>query len=255
MTKKQKKVFRHKIAIICTIFLLIYLVAGYSMASKQLTPKEILQGAEEHIRKTNPKLLEEISAEDHSRPFEHVGALTAKKDNMVRIESRPQINSKKDLMDYKTNRLDLIDKLSKGDKNKEVRAIINFKKLMTREEYLDFVKEHNDKMELIGIRFRSSDQFNGGRSVSNEQPLPSKESIEYEEKFMEDIGLKNHKYLTHILTLKANIKAKDLKKIQNDPRVFLVDVGPLDIKEIYEPGNRVDMLWRYIFPEIEKYGG
>ncbi len=68
------------------------------------------------------------------------------------------------------------------------------------------------------------------------------------------MGLTDYTFLTHIQTLKANIKAKDLKKIQNDPRVFLVDVGPIDIKEMYEPeNNKVQMQWRYIFPEIEKY--
>jgi len=252
MTKKQKKVFRHKIAIICIAFLLIYLIAGYTNAAQVLTDREMLKFFKEELKKTNPELLEQVSFDTHSRPAERISANTDKIHKRVQIRAYPEIKSRKDVMDYKNQRLSLLNKLSKENENTEVVAIINFKRLMTREEYLEFVKKYSKDIELASIRIRSTHQESGKISVSNDEPLPSKERTESEEKHKSNMGLKDYKFLTHIQTC---LKAKDLKKIQNDPRVFLVDVGPLDVKEMYEPGNRVDMQWRYIFPEIERYGG
>ncbi len=255
MTKKQKHSYNSKIAIACIIILLTYLVVGYTTASTPLTPKERQEVMKEHIKKTNPELLKKLDAVDYSTAVEQVGALIAKEHKMVRIKSHLEIKSKEDLMEYKNNRLALIDELSKEDKTRKVEAIINFNKLQTREEYLEFIKDHKN-IELIEIRYRSTPStISGVSSASNDQPLPSKESTEYQEKLIStNTNYKNYKHLTHIQTIRAKIKVKDLKKIQNDPRVFLVDVGPTNVKEIYDPNNEVQMLWRYIFPEIEKYG-
>lgn len=243
------------LAIIIILLMAIYLAVSYTSATGPLTRKDIFKMSEDNIRKTNPQLLDELSQEDHSRAFESVDALTLKKYNRVQIKSDPEITSPKDLNDYKNQRLELIDKLSKTKKeDTKIETIINFKKLLTRDEYLDFVKKYNDDIELINIHFRSTHNENGVTDVSNEYPLPSDETTEFEEKLMEDMGFKGYKFLTGIQTLTANIKSKDLKKIQNDPRIYLVDVGPVDIKEQYENGKTVDMMWRYIFPEMERYG-
>jgi len=252
MTKKQPS--RKKIALISIAFLAIYFVAGYTNAVQELTDKEMVKYIKEQLKKTNPELLEKMTFDIHNKAAEQISTNTDKKLKRVKIISRPEIKSKKDLTDYKNQRLTLINKLSKEDENTEVVAIINFKKLLTREEYLEFVKEYSKDIELSSIRIRSTHHESGKISISNKEPLPSKERTEYEENHKKDMGLKDYKFLTHIQTLKGKIKAKDLKKIQNDPRVFLVDVGPIDIKEMYEPkNNEVQMQWRYIFPEIEKY--
>lgn len=256
MLKKQRhQPTLRNMTIIVILLMATYLIVSYTSATDPLTRKDILKIAEDDIRKTNPKLLEEISAEDHSRPFESVDALSIKKYNHVQIRSKPEINSQNDLNDYKKQRLESIDTLSKSKKeDTKITAIINFNKLLTRDEYLDFVKKYNKDIELLEIRYKSTPQtYNGQREVSNDQPLPSKESTKQIEDILRESG-ENVTIATHIESLTANIKAKDLKKIQNDPRVYLVDVGPVDIKEQYENGNTIDMMWRYIFPEMERYG-
>lgn len=253
-TLKKQSILR-KLAVMAIIAMIIYLTVSYTSATNPLTHKDIFKMTEDNIRKTNPQLLEELSQEDHSRPSESIDALTIKKYNRVQIKSKPEISSTNDLDDYKNQRLAQIDTLSKSKKeDTKIEAIINFNKLITREDYLDFVKKYGRDIELMEIRARSTPpEFNSKLPVSNDQPLPSAESAKIIEDILKESG-KNITLETHIESLTANIKVKDLKRIQNDPRVYLVDVGPVDVKEQYEDGKTIDMTWRYIFPEIERYG-
>ncbi len=146
MTKKQSS--QKKIALIGIAFLAIYLIAGYTNAVQELTDKEMVKYIKEQLKKTNSEILERVSFDIHNKATEHISTNTDKKLKRVQIKSRPEIKSKKDLTDYKNQRLTLINKLSKEDENTEVTAIINFKKLLTREEYLEFVKKYSEDIEL-----------------------------------------------------------------------------------------------------------
>lgn len=171
--------------------------------------------------------------------------ITQFNNNNVFVRTRFNINTKDELIRYKKTRIGTLINLSQNLLPEiPVNAVITFKDKLTKEEYSSFVNKYKIKAEY----YMYTSYPEGTGVYSSEVPV---EAIVASEKEIKKNMGENFRLIDQISSVKTQIPAKDLVKIQNDPQIFLVDVGP---EEIYtENQNKViHIRMDYLYPVYSK---
>lgn len=200
------------------------------------------------IDRGEPLYKEEITKEEIRNKELETYKITQFKDNNIFIRTHFNITTKDELTRYKKTRIAALINLSQNlPPETSMSAVITFKDRLSTDEYSNFVDKH--KLKAVNYMYTSYPEGTG--VFSSEVPS---EAIIATEKEIKKTMDKNFKLIDRISSVKTQISAKDLMKIQNDPQVFLVDVGP---EEIYtENQNKViHISMDYLYPVYSKVGG
>ncbi len=167
--------------------------------------------------------------------------ITYFKENKVFVRVHPEISGENDLIKYVNQRQATLNYLSKKRGDSMIHATITFNEKYPVETYKSFMQQY--RLEELNYRFISYPEGTG--VLSSEIPDEMIQQME------EDIGRNYSKFrlVDRVVAVKTQIPAKDLLRVQNDPRVFLVDAGPV---EVYRdnPKKEIRVATDYIYPGI-----
>lgn len=197
------------------------------------------------IDKEGPFHKEEITKEEIRNKELETYKITQFKNNNVFVRTRFNITTKDELIMYKKTRVATLINLSqKLLPETPVSAVITFKNKLSLEEYISF--ENMYKLKAVNYMYSSYPEGTGVFSSD----VPGESIVASEKEIQKNMG-ENFKLIDQISSVKTQIPTKDLMKIQNDPRIFLIDVGP---EEIYtENQNKVIQIsMDYLYPVYSK---
>lgn len=197
------------------------------------------------IDKGEPFHKEEMTKEEIRNKELETYKTTQFNNNTVFVRTRFNITTKDELIRYKKNRIETLINLSQNLlPETHVNAVITFKDKLSTEEYSSFVKMY--KLKAVNYMYSSYPEGTGVFSSD----VPGEAIVATEKEMKKNMG-ENFKLIDQISSVKTQIPIKDLMKIQNDPRIFLVDVGP---GEIYtENQNKaIHISMDYLYPIYSK---
>lgn len=169
--------------------------------------------------------------------------ITHFKGDKVFVRVYPEISGKGELLKYVNKRIATIKYLSSTRGDTAIDAVITFNDKYPIEAYKSFMEQY----ALKELSYMCQSYPEGTGVLSNEIPVKTIEEIE------KDIGrnYKEFRLIDGVASVKTRIPAKDLLRIQNDPKVFLIDAGHVDVYKD-NPNKEIRVAIDYIYPVYAK---
>jgi len=168
----------------------------------------------------------------------------------ILIKEEPYINSTTNLMTYKKFKVKELEEMLTITNQSDFRAIVTFNRPISTPKLKKLKKKH--KLKIGMIRYEST--VGGGEMpydmLEDKKVLNDLESktAELQKEYK---NITNFKLMEGFSAMKAKVPRDEVMNLQNDSKVFLVDLGP---KEVHiSKYNKTSASWRDLAFYVGKY--